>query len=204
MSKNQPGHALTTPRKRHYLSLIDRTTTPRFDITPLWTDAGALHQLTADIINHFDPDSYDVIVALDALGFLLGGALAIEASKGVVPMRKGGKLPLKPDQMISVSFTDYDDTEKTLELRKDVVPPGTKILLVDEWVGTGAQLRNAAEVLTKNGCIVVGIACLYCFPDDQRAVQLARDYDLWCANCLVCTYFDCRCFDEKKDEKTAV
>lgn len=77
-----------------------------------------------DIEEHFKGIQYDLIVALDALGFILGAALASSSRKGLVPLRKGGKLPLPEDRLVSVDFEDYDQTTKKFEVVKDLIKPG--------------------------------------------------------------------------------
>ncbi|KAJ1547978.1 hypothetical protein HK405_004516 [Cladochytrium tenue] len=178
MEPSRVGLALKTVRNKEYLHLIDRSTSPRFDISPLWADPAAFNSLVSDIVEYFPPSSFDVIVALDALGFILGGALAAHAHKGLVPLRKAGKLPLASGQLISTTFTDYDGSIKSLQARKDLLPPGMRVLLVDEWIGTGAQVKHAAEALEAAGCALVGIACLYLYPDSEGAVDIARRYDV--------------------------
>ncbi|KAI8816802.1 phosphoribosyltransferase-like protein [Fimicolochytrium jonesii] len=186
------GSSLTTPVHRAYLSLIDRTGHPRFDISPLWNNPSALNELISDIVAYFPIADFDRIVALDALGFILGGALAIRTGRPLVTVRKGGKLPLDFTRKVAVTFMDHDG-EKTMEVRRDLVPPEARLLLVDEWIGTGAQVKHVAAMLKELECVVVGVATVYCFPDHDGAMEIARTFKLFAANCLVCTYFECRC-----------
>ena len=143
---------------------------------------------------------YDFIVALDALGFVLGGAVANAEGKGLVTVRKGNKLPLEDDRKASVTFEDHDG-EKTMEVRKDLVKVNSRILLIDEWIGTGAQIKHVTEMLEGQlGASVVGIAVAYCFPDHSGAMEIARTRNLFAANCLVCAYFLCQCEGQKLDK----
>ena len=195
------GSSLTMSRRTSsYLALIDQTGRPRFDVSPLWADTNAFQKLVSDIRTHFFDTPYDFIVALDALGFLLGGAVANAEGKGLVMVRKGGKLPLEDDRKASVTFEDHDG-EKTMEVRKDLVKVNSRILLIDEWIGTGAQIKHVIEMLeVQLGASVVGIAVAYCFPDHPGAMEIARTRNLFAANCLVCAYFLCQCEGQKLDK----
>lgn len=96
----------------------------RYDISPLWASSEAFSALVHDIQDHFKGAEYDLVVALDAIGFILGAALASSSGKGLVPLRKGGKLPLPAGRLESVEFHDYDHTEKRFEVVKDLIKPG--------------------------------------------------------------------------------
>jgi len=88
-----------------YLHLIDRDTHgPRYDVTPLFADYEAFTALVEDLSRPFDANDFDVVAGIDALGFILGTALALRFRKGFIPIRKGGKLPVEVD---TCHFIDY-------------------------------------------------------------------------------------------------
>jgi len=121
---------------KDYLRLIDtHTRGPRCEVTPLFADAAAFAALVSDLVAPFDAVKIDLVAGIDALGFILGTAIAIRLGKGFIPIRKGGKLPVQADR---VDFVDFTGQSKSLELRAGAVQPGVKILLVDEWIETGA------------------------------------------------------------------
>ena len=120
---------------KDYLSLIDTNTQGRCDVTPLFADREAFSQLAEDLAKPFLSLDIDVVVAIDALGFILGTAIAERLRVGLVPARKGGKLPVETIRETSV---DYTGEEKALELRTDSMKPGADVLIVDEWIETGA------------------------------------------------------------------
>ena len=153
-----------------YLDLIDtQTDGQRYDVTPLFADGEALAALCADLLAPFD-GTFDVVAGIDALGFILGAAMASRAGAGFVAVRKGGKLPLEaPDTR---SFVDYTGRQKALELRPDAVGPGTRVLLVDEWIETGAQISAAVSLLESRGAHIAGIAAI-CI-DDNPAIRSLR------------------------------
>ena len=155
---------------RPYLALIDRETSGnRCDVTPLFGDYAAFSALVDDLAALVEPLAFDVVVGIDALGFILGAALALRTQAGFVPIRKGGKLPVAVD---SVECIDYTGQRKTLELRRDALTPGTRALLVDEWIETGAQVRAAIQLIEGQGGVIAGIASLHI--DDDEATEPLR------------------------------
>jgi len=156
---------------RNYLQLIDtHTQGPRSDVTPLFADYKAFSSLVEDLIEPFLQVAFDYVIGIDALGFIVGAALALRAKKGFVSIRKGGKLPV---QTHSVDFVDYTGQIKSLELRADAIAAGTKVLIVDEWIETGAQIKAAIELVERQGGIVVGIATINI--DDNAETRLIRE-----------------------------
>ena len=140
-----------------YQGLIDRSRTiyRRSDVTPIFAHPAAFAALVEDLVRPFVDAQVGQVAGLDALGFILGTAVALRLKAGFIPVRKGGKLPVAHD---SETVTDYSGKAKTLELRTNPFPPGTKVLLVDEWVDTGAQAKAAIALIERAGGVVVGIA----------------------------------------------
>jgi adenine phosphoribosyltransferase len=99
----------------------------------------------------------DAVAAIDALGFVLGTAVALELGVGVVAVRKGGKLPVSA---LREEFVDYSGEAKALELRPDLLKQGQRVLIVDEWVETGTQVRAAAALIERAGSVVAGFATI--------------------------------------------
>ena len=165
---------------KDYLKLIDTDTPgPRNDVTPLFADAEAFAALIADISDFFPPDTYDLVAGIDALGFVLGAAAAAKSGKGFLAIRKGGKLPV---ETVSRQFVDYSGQQKSLEIRLDAITPGTRFLLVDEWIETGTQISAAAALIEGLGGVVAGIATLN-IDDKEKTRELQALY---------------RCFDASK------
>ncbi len=156
--------------ERPYLALIDHETSGnRCDVTPLFADYAAFSALVDDLAALVEPLAFDVVVGIDALGFILGAALALRMQRGFVPIRKGGKLPVAVD---SVECVDYTGQRKTLELRQGALATGTRALLVDEWIETGAQVRAAIQLIEGQGGVIAGIASLHI--DDDEATEPLR------------------------------
>jgi adenine phosphoribosyltransferase len=140
-----------------YLSLIDMNTQGRCDVTPLFADREAFSQLADDLAKPFLGLDIDAVVAIDALGFILGTAIAERLGVGLVPARKGGKLPV---ETIRETFVDYTGEEKALEIRPDALKPGAAVLIADEWIETGAQVSAAIALVERAGARVAGIAAI--------------------------------------------
>ncbi|MCP2638451.1 adenine phosphoribosyltransferase [Microbacterium sp. HD4P20] len=124
------------------------------DITPLLADARALRTVIHAMIAPFE-GSFDVVAGVEARGFLLAGAAAMEAGAGLVPIRKAGKLP-RP--AASVSYVLEYGTA-TIEAHDDIAG-GARVLLVDDVLATGGTLRAAHELVETLGGTVVGTAVL--------------------------------------------
>lgn len=143
---------------RDYLRLIDtHTPGPRCDVTPLFADPQAFARLIEDLSAPFPPESIDLVAGIDALGFILGAGMALRLGKGFLPIRKGGKLPVAA---AAEQFVDYTGLHKTLELRDGILRPGWRVLLVDEWIETGAQVQAAVNLIERQGGVVAGIATI--------------------------------------------
>jgi adenine phosphoribosyltransferase len=154
-----------------YLRLIERDTfSPRYDVTPLFGDYEAFMGLVRDLGRPFESVEFEVVAGIDALGFILGTALALRFQKGFIPIRKGGKLPVEVD---TSHFVDYTGHEKSLELRVDTIELGTRVLLVDEWVETGTQVRAAIDLIEGQGGVVIGVAAINI--DDTEATCSLRE-----------------------------
>lgn len=158
---------------KEYLRLIDtQTPGPRCDVTPLFAEPRAFAQLVDDLAAPFAAAPIDYVAGIDALGFILGAALARRLDKGFIPIRKGGKLPVA---VISAAFVDYSGQEKVLELRQDLLRPGDRVLLVDEWIETGAQAQTAVHLIERAGGHVAGIAAIN-IDDNPGAMRLRQNY----------------------------
>jgi len=93
---------------------------------------------------------------MEARGFLLGAPVALTLGCGFVPVRKAGKLPRETH---AVSYA-LEYGEATLELHRDAVSPGERVLLVDDVLATGGTVRATAELVERCGGTTVGVAVL--------------------------------------------
>lgn len=155
---------------KEYLHLIDiHTLGPRCDVTPLFAHPAAFAQLVMDLSYPFQSIPVDFVAGIDALGFILGTAIAIHLQKGFIPIRKAGKLPV---ETVKRDFIDYSGSKKILEIRKGILPESANVLLVDEWIETGAQVQAAIALVEAEGGVVVGITTINI--DANPLTQLLR------------------------------
>lgn len=143
-----------------YFDRMGTDTVGRYDVTPLFADPDLFADLRADLLAEVACDELSHVVGIDALGFVLGGAITAEEDVGFVPVRKGGKLPYPPERLHRRTFTDYSGTEKTLELHRGRLGEGDRVLVVDDWVETGAQMRAATGLVEEAGAVVAGVVAL--------------------------------------------
>jgi adenine phosphoribosyltransferase len=158
-------------QKASYLDLIDiNTPGQRYDVTPIFSDPQAFSSLIDDLASLSRDLEFDVIAGIDALGFILSSALSLKLGKSLVPVRKGGKLPVGVD---SESFIDYSGIEKTLEIRKGVFSQFNNALIVDEWIETGSQVSAATSLIERQGARIAGILSIGM--DNSRGVKSLRE-----------------------------
>ena len=158
---------------RFYLHRIDtRTSAGRYDVTPLFSDVEAFDALVSDLATVSQSAQPNVVACVDALGFILGTAIARVLEVGVVPIRKGGKLPVSADRE---NFVDYSGDEKALELRPDALGADHRVLLVDDWIETGAQIAAAIRLIERQNAIVVGIATIH-MDQNENTRAIAENY----------------------------
>jgi len=157
----------------NYLQRIDTNTTGnRYDVTPLFADYEAFTALVNDLAAPFVDAEIDLIAGIDALGFVLATAVSTKLHKGILTIRKGGKLPVPTDR---ISFVDYSGEQKSLEIRADAPLSGKNVLLVDEWIETGAQIRAAVQLIEGKNGRVAGIASIN-IDENEATRTLQKQY----------------------------
>ncbi|MCC6524289.1 MAG: adenine phosphoribosyltransferase [Polyangiaceae bacterium] len=124
------------------------------DITPLLADTRALHIALDLLAEPFIGEGLSYIVAMEARGFIFGGALAARLNVGFVPVRKPGKLPADSDAV----YYALEYGEGVLHMHKGSVSPGSRVLIVDDLLATGGTAAAAAELVHKQRGIVAGFA----------------------------------------------
>ena len=144
----------------YYEKYINKKTKGRYDVTPLFANPKIFSNLITDLIKPFKAMKFNKIIGIDALGFVLGSAIAYKLKKGFVPVRKAGKLPGIKGTVIRTSFVDYTKKKKIFEVNKCSVKKGDRVLIVDEWIETGSQAKAAIKLIEKQGGEVIGISAL--------------------------------------------
>ena len=126
------------------------------DITPLLGNGFAFNAAIEVFVNRYKSELIDVIVGIDARGFILGAALANRLGLGFVPIRKTGKLPYDCHQ---VTY-DLEYGTDTLAIHKDAFPKGSRVIICDDVLATGGTLSASIDLVKKMGGDIVGIALL--------------------------------------------
>ena len=126
------------------------------DVTSILQEADGLHLAIDVMIRLLDGVDVDVIAGAESRGFIFGVPIAYGLNKPVVPVRKAGKLPCA-----TVSKTyDLEYGSATIEMHKDSIKPGQKVVLVDDLIATGGTIEAAAQLVEELGGEVVKIVFL--------------------------------------------
>jgi len=144
------------------------------DITTLIRDGEAFQEAIDVMVEHYIDADIDVVAAIEARGWIFGAPLAYELGAGFVPIRKPSKLPA---EKISATYS-LEYGSNTLEMHKDAITPGTKVLIVDDLLATGGSAKAAAELIEKLGGKVVGLAFLIELVDLHGKDRL-KGYDVY-------------------------
>ncbi len=126
------------------------------DITTLLRDASSFNR-AVDLLGHRYLDrEIDVVLGIEARGFIIGAALAYKLNKGVILVRKPGKLPYKTH---SVEY-ELEYGSDALEIHQDAIEPGQKVLIADDVLATGGTVRAVIDLVRRMGGEVVECAFL--------------------------------------------
>jgi adenine phosphoribosyltransferase len=161
------------------------------DLTPVFADGPAFRRMVEGLAapSLVDPRAaalaaagtgdpgFDVVVGVEARGFLLAAAVALEAGVGVVPVRKAGKLPR---ERLSADYALEYGTA-TLEVHTDSITPGQRVLLVDDVLATGGTLAASVSLVEGLGGVVVAVSVVVELADLGGRQRLAPHtvHTLW-------------------------
>jgi adenine phosphoribosyltransferase len=146
------------------------------DVTPMLQDADAFKESIKQMADYAKDKNIDVVVGPEARGFLFGCPVAIEIGAGFVPVRKPGKLPR---ETVSKSY-DLEYGSNTIEMHKDAIKKGQRVLIVDDLLATGGTVEAAIDLIEEMGGVVAGIAFVIELKDLKAADALrAKGYDVF-------------------------
>jgi len=126
------------------------------DITPLIGNAEAFRSAVDAMAGEFIGTGIQYVAAPEARGFIFGSAIASKLNAGFVPVRKKGKLPFKT---MSVAY-DLEYGTSIVEVHKDAVTAGAKVLMVDDLLATGGTIKASCELIEQLGAKIAGVAFL--------------------------------------------
>lgn len=131
------------------------------DITTVLKDRTVFRKLIDAFVHRYHDSRLDAIVGIDARGFILGAPLAYELNAGFVPVRKKGKLPA---ETISQDY-ELEYGSATVELHRDALSPGDRVVLIDDLIATGGTMLAAAHLLRRMDVELVEVAAMVDLPD---------------------------------------
>jgi adenine phosphoribosyltransferase len=126
------------------------------DITPLLADEDAFSSAIDLIVVHYGRGNVDKVAGIEARGFILASPIAYHFGAGFIPVRKEGKLPWESER--EEYSLEYGTA--ALEVHRDAIKPGERVLIVDDVLATGGTARATASLVERLGGTVMGIATL--------------------------------------------
>jgi adenine phosphoribosyltransferase len=127
-----------------------------YDITTLLRDPAGFRDVIDSMATPHLGRGIDLIVGIESRGFILGAAVADRIGAGFVPVRKLGKLPA---EKVRATY-DLEYGSDSLEMHRDAVEPGQRVLIVDDLLATGGTARATVDLVKQLGGIVEGVALL--------------------------------------------
>ena len=143
------------------------------DVTSILQSAEGLKLAIDEMIRLLDGVEFDVIAGAESRGFIFGVPIAYAMGKPFVPVRKAGKLPC---ETVSKSY-ELEYGQATIEIHKDAILPGQKVVLVDDLIATGGTMEAAAELVEELGGEVVKMLFLIELSGLKGREKLAK-YDV--------------------------
>ena len=176
MTTNKIDIAGKTSGKRWYLNIMSPNTKGEkfawLDPTSIYINGDAFHDLLDDLVVDLEPVTCDVVGGLDAMGFVLGSALATRLGVGFLPIRKAGKLCVDTD---SATFSNYSGRTQDMEMRKPAFAAGTKVLLVDQWIETGGTMDGAIRLVQQQGGKIAGLVAI-AMEDNEKTASYRKKF----------------------------
>src|SRR3990170_2106100 len=139
------------------------------DITTLLKDGDSFKAAVDGLMDRVGKRDVDVVVGMESRGFIFGAPIAYRLGVGFVPVRKLGKLPA---DVVSVEY-DLEYGSATLEMHKDAIKAGAKVLVVDDLLATGGTVAGTIELVKQLKGEIVGLAFLIALTPLQGRAQLA-------------------------------
>jgi adenine phosphoribosyltransferase len=127
-----------------------------YDITTLLKDATSYREAINEMLAPYRGDQVDIVVGMESRGFIFSAPMAYELGAGLVPVRKLGKLPA---ETLSIEYA-LEYGSNTLEIHRDAIQPGQKVLIVDDLLATGGTVHGTVELVERLKGDIVGLAFL--------------------------------------------
>ncbi|MGD0293473.1 MAG: adenine phosphoribosyltransferase [Terracidiphilus sp.] len=145
-----------------------------YDITTLLKDKTGFARLIDALAGHYIEKKVDLVLGIEARGFIFGPALAYRLNAGFVPVRKPGKLPAKTRR---VTY-DLEYGSDAVEIHEDAIQPGQRVVLVDDLLATGGTMEATVKLAKLLGGEIVGLAFAVEL-DFLKGRNRFKDYDVY-------------------------
>jgi adenine phosphoribosyltransferase len=150
------------------------------DVTTLFAAPEAFRRAVGDLAAPYSRDGIDVVVAMDARGFILGGAIAYNLGLPFVPIRKKGKLPGRT--IVEAYSLEYGDA--IIEIHEDAFEAGARVLLIDDLLATGGTAVAGVRLIERLGGHIVAASFIVNLPDlggEKRLKDMGIEVHTLCA-----------------------
>jgi adenine phosphoribosyltransferase len=124
-----------------------------YDITTVLKDKAGMAELIDAFAQHYIDKKVDLVLGIEARGFIFGPALAYRLNAGFVPVRKPGKLPA---ETLTIKY-DLEYGSDSLQIHKDAIQPGQRVIIVDDLLATGGTMLATTELVKQLGGEIVGL-----------------------------------------------
>jgi adenine phosphoribosyltransferase len=141
-----------------------------YDVTTLLKNGQCFNEVINALTAPFENKQVDLVVGIEARGFIMAPTVAYGLKAGFVPVRKPGKLPAATHK---VTY-DLEYGSDSLEIHQDAIEPGQRVLIVDDLIATGGTAKAVADIVEKMGGVVVGLAFMVELTALKGREKLAR------------------------------
>lgn len=145
-----------------------------YDITTLLKDRLGFARLIDALTEHYINDQIDLVLGIEARGFIFGPALAYRLNAGFVPVRKPKKLPA---EVLQWKY-DLEYGQDTLEVHKDAIRPGQRVIICDDLLATGGTAKATADMTRQLGGDICGMGFVVEL-DALKGREKLKDYDVF-------------------------
>jgi adenine phosphoribosyltransferase len=125
-----------------------------YDVTTLLKKPRCFEQTIDALVEPYKDEHVDMVLGIEARGFIFAPPVAYALKAGFVPVRKPGKLPAATFQ----ASYELEYGTDSLEIHQDAIQPGQRVLIVDDLIATGGTAKTVAELAQKMGAVVVGLS----------------------------------------------
>ena len=150
---------------------IERSKARKRDLSRLYSDKTLMEQIIDEITAPYE-GKVDYVASPESLGFILGSMAAARLGVGFIPIRNKELYALDSELALSAPYIDHRNRPRTLQVRNGIIPAGSTILLVDDWVETAATIHACGAIVEEADAKVIGIAAIGAEYNDKTKEML--------------------------------